>query len=348
MSLPPVEIPLGAMRFNSDSQKLEYWNGSAWFQIHTFSPNLDGGARGLFFFGFNNSAPEPKVIDYITISTAGNAIDFGDMSGDTTFYGGVMGASRTRAVYAGGYVPNNAPTYSTNIIQFVTVSSTGNSQDFGDLTAITTYNPSGVSNNTRAIRCGGATSPTTSINVLDYVTMASTGNANDFGDMVRERRFATATNSSVRGFVSGGSDGGTKFSDSELITIASTGNSVTFGDVGDEHQNANNGVIRSPTRGIMGGGSIPSHIKTIKKFEMSSLGSHQEFGDLSAIRLYMAGCSNPVRGVFCGGNAQPSPAYLNIIEYINISTGGDAVDFGDRTEQGSYNTGVSNAHGGLG
>ena len=28
MSLPPVEIPLGAMRFNSDSQKLEYWNGS--------------------------------------------------------------------------------------------------------------------------------------------------------------------------------------------------------------------------------------------------------------------------------------------------------------------------------
>ena len=166
MSLPPIEIPLGAMRFNSDSSKLEYWNGSAWFQIHTLAPNLDGGARGLFFFGFQNSAPEPKVIDYITISTTGNAIDFGDMSGDTTFYGGVMGASRTRAMYAGGYVPNNAPTYSTNIIQFVTVSSTGNSQDFGDLTAITTYNPSGVSNNTRAIRCGGATTPTTSINIL--------------------------------------------------------------------------------------------------------------------------------------------------------------------------------------
>ena len=81
---------------------------------------------------------------------------------------------------------------------------------------------------------------------------------------------------------------------------------------------------------------------------MISLGTHQEFGDLSAIRLYMAGCSSPVRGVFGGGNAQPSPAYLNIIEYINISTGGDAVDFGDRTEQGSYNTGASNAHGGLG
>ena len=43
MSLPPGEIPLGAMRFNSDSSKLEYWNGGAWMQIHSFSPNLDGG-----------------------------------------------------------------------------------------------------------------------------------------------------------------------------------------------------------------------------------------------------------------------------------------------------------------
>ena len=81
---------------------------------------------------------------------------------------------------------------------------------------------------------------------------------------------------------------------------------------------------------------------------MSSLGKYQEFGDLSAIRLYMAGCSNPVRGVFCGGNSQPSPAYVNTIEYINISTGGDAVDFGDRTVAGSYLSGCSNGHGGLG
>ena len=35
-----AEIPAGAMRFNSDSQKLEYWNGSAWFQVHTANTNL--------------------------------------------------------------------------------------------------------------------------------------------------------------------------------------------------------------------------------------------------------------------------------------------------------------------
>ena len=43
MSLPPVEIPLGAMRFNSDSQKLEYFNGEIWMQVHTFNPDLNGG-----------------------------------------------------------------------------------------------------------------------------------------------------------------------------------------------------------------------------------------------------------------------------------------------------------------
>ena len=56
-------VPLGAMRFNSDSQKLEYWNGSAWFQIQTFSPNLDGGVRGIYGTGGDFPATIPRVFD---------------------------------------------------------------------------------------------------------------------------------------------------------------------------------------------------------------------------------------------------------------------------------------------
>ena len=70
MSLPPSEIPLGAMRFNSDSQKLEYWMGSAWMQIKTFLPNLDGGGRGLVMGG--NTPNQTNIIQFITISTQGN------------------------------------------------------------------------------------------------------------------------------------------------------------------------------------------------------------------------------------------------------------------------------------
>ena len=80
MSLPPVEIPLGAMRFNSDSQKLEYFNGQVWMQVHTFSPNLDGGARGVFMGNFTEVSPgSTGTIDYVTISSQGNATDFGDL-----------------------------------------------------------------------------------------------------------------------------------------------------------------------------------------------------------------------------------------------------------------------------
>ena len=69
------EIPSGAMRFNSDSQKLEYWNGSAWFQVHTATPNLASagditpGARGIFLGGHEPTTAAVDTIDYINISS---------------------------------------------------------------------------------------------------------------------------------------------------------------------------------------------------------------------------------------------------------------------------------------
>ena len=119
MSLPPSEIPLGAIRFNSDSQKLEYWMGSAWFQIKTFTPNLDGGERGVFF---GRATPSiNNQIDYITIPTQGDAIDFGDMNAAGYTYS--TAASNTRGFVAGG-----SPSHG-NMIDFLTFSSTGTVTD---------------------------------------------------------------------------------------------------------------------------------------------------------------------------------------------------------------------------
>ena len=127
MSLPPVEIPLGAMRFNSDSQKLEYFNGQIWMQVHTFSPNLDGGARGIAYrAGANND------IEFITIPTAGNATDFGTSQSSA---GGLhTAASNTRSISAGGGTPGRI-----NVIDYVEFATTGNGLDFGDLTGTYGY-----------------------------------------------------------------------------------------------------------------------------------------------------------------------------------------------------------------
>ena len=152
MSLPPSEIPSGAMRFNSDSQKLEYYDGAQWLQVSTFSPNLNGGARGLRAGGQTPSVT--NTIDYVTISTLGNAQDFGDLTVSRFSLG--SGSSSTRGLFFGGGTPTRK-----NEIDFVTIASTGDAIDFGNLTQTVTAGGSHGSSDTRALRFGGDTGSTT-------------------------------------------------------------------------------------------------------------------------------------------------------------------------------------------
>ena len=69
----------GSIRFNTDSSKLEIYNGEAWFEIDATSPQQQtGGTRGLFGGGETPSLTDR--IDFINVDTAGNAADFGDLS----------------------------------------------------------------------------------------------------------------------------------------------------------------------------------------------------------------------------------------------------------------------------
>ena len=130
MSLTPkTPIPEGAIRFNTDSSKMEVWIGDKWMQVAVSSPNLDGGARALFAGGLGTPGSIQDRIDYITIPTGGDAIDFGNLSGSR--FGGAGGSSRTRGVFMGGGTPTRLDN-----IDFVTIASTGNAQDFGDIDAL--------------------------------------------------------------------------------------------------------------------------------------------------------------------------------------------------------------------
>ena len=62
----------------------------------------------------------------------------------------------------------------------MTIASTGDAADFGDLTVARLQSFGGMSDTTRGV-FGGGTNPD---NVtIDYITIATTGNAADFGDM---------------------------------------------------------------------------------------------------------------------------------------------------------------------
>ena len=83
----------------------------------------------------------------------------------------------------GGRATTSAPTVvSLNTIEYVTIASTGNTQDFGDL-AYLAGGSAGSSSQTRGL-CMGGFSPGAR-NDINYFTIASTGNAADFGDLTQ-------------------------------------------------------------------------------------------------------------------------------------------------------------------
>jgi len=352
MSLPPVEVPQGAIRFNTDSQKLEFFAQDQWFEMVIDTPDLavgsntGAGARGLFGGGYNPSNPAPSanryenVIDYLNITSTGNAQDFGDLT-SKRMEGGSL-SSATRGIFAGG---ETGPSAFSTAIDFITISSTGDATSFGSLSTAVKANAT-LASATRGIFAGG-TVPT--INAISYITIASTGSAISFGQLSTGRTSANGCASSTRGVFGGGQNPGSPVNITvniiEYVTISTLGNATDFGDLTQARNNF--AALSNSTRGVWGGGTTPTAVTTIDFINIASLGNAIKFGDLvSSINNNQQGaCSSPTRGLFGGGAV--GPASSNTIEYITILTQGNAVDFGDLTRASSQRAALSNAHGGL-
>ena len=189
---------------------------------------MSNDTRGVYGPSENPSADQ-TVIQYITMATTGNATDFGDSTVATKKQASMN--STTRGLFAGGQnVPSPLAYY--DIIDKITIASTGNAADFGDLTE-NVFMCTGVSDSTRGIRGGGAKSPSpANTNTMDYVTIASDGNATDFGDLTTANQRSGGMSNSKRGIFAGGATpNSTTFINSiDKITIQSTGNATDFGD----------------------------------------------------------------------------------------------------------------------
>ena len=346
MSLPPSEIPQGAIRFNTDTHKLEFYAQGEWWMMSTDTPNLakgsagsdrQPGARGLFAGGYTSGAG----IEYLNISSTGNGSDFGDLAAASTRW--LSGAaSRTRGVFAGGQeVPS--PGF-TNKIQFVTFATTGDSTNFTDTLSASKLAMAGMSNETRGVFAGGQSPSDDHIAAMDYITIASTGETRaDFGDLVEDRRNASGLSSPTRGLIAGGQTPSV-VNTIEFITISTLGDAQDFGDL-IAANSAINGCFSNSTRGLLGGGSAGTNL--ISFITIATLGNADNFGDLTVIRQEMGGVSSPTRGIFAGGRTSPATTELNHMDSVEIATQGNAVDFGDLNSARRAPGSVSNAHGGL-
>ena len=134
----PSDCEPGSIRFNTDTANLEYFRGKTlgWSQFELINPNLGGGTgsntgtgtRMCIVGGYTGAVV--NTIDYITISTLGDAEDFGDLAAGT-YSGGAIGNS-TRGFKLGGYSPGIS-----NAVHVFTFASKGDAVDDVNLAAVT-------------------------------------------------------------------------------------------------------------------------------------------------------------------------------------------------------------------
>ena len=340
MEIPPIQTtPAGALRFNTDSSKMEYYDGNQWVNITSDSPDANtGGTRGIWMGGASPS--DTDRIDYATLSTTGNALDFGNLTVARHSNGDGGMASRTRGFYARGSSPI------TGRIEYVTfasggqvvASTAGDGIVFGTMQNSITNGTSSASDGTRGLMFGGYAAPAT-LGDIQYITMASTGNAKDFGDLINGGS-SSAFSSPTRA-IEVRNAGGT----AEYVTISTLGHSAAFGNstwTGGHRAWASNAI-----RGVAFGGELsPSGAKTdiIEYMTIATLGNAKDFGDCIAAIAEGSSASSPTRAVYGGGN----PSSQNLMQYVQLMSTGNSVDFGDLTIGRAHSDACSNGHGGLG
>jgi len=199
----------------------------------------------------------------------------------------------------------------------------------------------------RAVFGGGFVSPST-VSTISYINISSEGNAINFGDLVTQRFRFGACSSSTRGLFGGGINPST-VSTIDYITIASEGNAIQFGSLSAGRATANSSCSSS-TRGLWAGGYNPSS-NVIDYVEINTLGTAQDFGDLRNLgdgangeKNQLMSCSSPTRGVWAGGSPiAAGTILLSGIDFVTISSKGNAINGGELTQDAFQSSAFSNS-----
>jgi len=140
---------------------------------HASAATACSPTRGVMGGGTKLVSGSTDSIGYITMATTGNSVDFGNALSTDTGPSGVVSSS-TRGVFF-----HATPA----AIEFITISSLGNGQEFGDL-GTGTGGAAAVTNSVRGLNAGAYVSPA-NVNTITFVNIASTGDGTDFGDLIR-------------------------------------------------------------------------------------------------------------------------------------------------------------------
>ena len=176
-----------------------------------------------------------NIIDYITISTTGNATDFGDLSDDVMELAATSNGVNDRAVFGGGMDPHNEY-HTMSKIDYITISTTGNAMDFGNLSPRGKLAATSNDINNRGIFGGGywrTSGGGGSVDYIQYITISSLSNAHAFGDLPNATKELSSTSNGIsnRGIFSGGRISTGLISEISYVTISTRSNATHFGNL---------------------------------------------------------------------------------------------------------------------
>lgn len=257
-------------------------------EINTEHIGCGSEIRGILGGGYVNPA-RVDIIQYVTIASASNAIDFGNLSHPRNQAQAV--SSSTRGIWAGGFGPA-----ARNEIDYVEISTLGSAIDFGDMTVA--HSPGAVGNSpTRGVFISGYYQPQVmDYHKTEYITISSKGNGTDFGESGIIIAGGSC-GSNTRGVFGGGyqrNPATNPIKTLSYVTMASFGNTVDFGNLTVDMTYASSGG--NATRGVFTGSDGAPHTSTnIDYVSVTSLGNGQDFGDLS-IRTGYAGAVSDSHG----------------------------------------------------
>ncbi len=225
------------------------------------------------------------------------------------------------AVFGGGYIGSNNAT-----IDYITIATTGNATDFGDM-SINRRGYGSCASLTRGLFGGGYASNYTAN--IEYITIATPSNGTSFGSLSDTQTLGImGAGSETRGLFAGGESGYTNRID--YVTIASTGNATDFGDLTAARKNGS--TTSDGTKAVFFGGENSQ--TTLDYVTIATTGNAASWGGSFSTGTNTGGIgnvNNGTRGVIAVGGTSGA-SYSDIIEYLTMTTGSNSTDFGNLSQ----------------
>lgn len=227
-------VVFGGFDGSSHLNTIQYFDNTSSGDASDFGDLTAGNAFGASYSSSTRAwsvgGNSGVKMEYVTISSTGNATDAGDLQASSHYQTSATSSS-TRGIIMGG--GDNSGSYGTyDHIEYHTITSTGNSSDFGDMTVAHGYHGSGGTSTVAVAAAGRSGSYSNNTNVIEYVTIASTGNGSDFGDLTTGATSDVgACSGGGRMCIFGGYLSNSTVNTIGYITISSAGNTSDFGDL---------------------------------------------------------------------------------------------------------------------